>query len=68
MNLAYEGGSLTWQSYVKGTIAFLERDKSTLEESIRTIAEQENQMNIEILEKLLKYYDRPYAEAYNQPS
>lgn len=67
MKQSYEGGSLTWASYVSGTIAFLEKDKTSLLEALKTLGEQENQMNIEILEKFVKYFGESYSEAYNAP-
>jgi hypothetical protein len=65
MKQSYTGGSLTWASYVTGTIAFLEKDEAALKEALRVLGEQENQMNIEILEKFVKYFDKSYAEAYS---
>ena len=65
MKQSYEGGSITWASYVSGSIAFLEKDKATLIEALETLQKQDNQMNIEFLEKFVKYFDKPYSEAYN---
>jgi len=67
MKQSYEGGSTTWRCYVDGSIAFLERDRVALQRALNTLSEQENQMNLEVLEKLLKYFDRSYLEAYSQP-
>ena len=64
MKQAFEGGSLTWACYINGSIAFLEKDKAALQEALETLQKQDNQMNIEILEKFVKYFDRSYAEAY----
>ena len=50
MKQSYAGGSITWKCYVDGSIAFLQQD---------------NQMNIEILEKFVKYFDKSYMEAYS---
>ncbi len=65
MKQSYEGGSVTWSCYVSGSIAFLEKDKTSLEEALKTLRKQDNQMNIEILEKFLKYFDASYMEAYS---
>ena len=68
MKQSFEGGTVTWSCYVNGTIAFLEKDKASLLEALVTLKEQENQMNIEILERFLKYFDASYAEAMNNPN
>ncbi|MDH3650758.1 MAG: hypothetical protein OEQ53_13825 [Saprospiraceae bacterium] len=65
MKQSYAGGSKTWECYVTGTIAFLEKDKASLEEALFTLRKQDNQMNIEFLEKFVQYFDKPYKEAYN---
>jgi hypothetical protein len=61
----FDGSPVYWNCYVDGSIAFLERDKNALEENLRILEQQENQMNIEFLEKFVKYFDKPYWEAYN---
>lgn len=58
-------GPLFWKCYVEGSIAFLERDKAKLIESLELLKKQDNQMNIEFLEKFVKYFDRSYREAYS---
>ena len=54
-----------WKCYVEGTIAFLKKDKPKLLESLETLRQQDNQMNIRFLEKFVKYFDKSYREAYN---
>jgi hypothetical protein len=39
----------------------------SLHESLQILNEQENQMNIEFLEKFVKHFDKQYSEAYNSP-
>lgn len=68
MKQSYAGGPKYWECYVTGSIAFLERDKPKLEEALRVLWEQDNQMNVEILEKFVKYFDQSYAEAYSSPN
>ena len=65
MDQSYEGGSVTWECYVSGSIAFLEKDMDALQESLATLRAQENQMNIEILEKFVTHFDASYVQAYN---
>ena len=65
MKQSYAGGPIYWKCYVDGSIAFLEKDKPALEKALSTLRQQDNQMNIEFLEKFLKYFDQSYAEAYN---
>lgn len=57
--------SLPWKFYVDGSIAFLERDKPTLEAALDNLKAENNQMNLEFLEKFVKYFDLPYSEAYS---
>jgi hypothetical protein len=61
----WEGSPVYWNCYVDGSIAFLRGDKTTLGANLRLLGEQEIQMNIEFLEKFLKYFDKPYGEAYS---
>jgi len=65
MEKSYAGGSESWKSYVRGTIAFLEGDKPALKQALETLAEQEYQMNIDVLERLLEHFDGSYFDAYN---
>lgn len=62
-----EGYPLFWQCYVDGSIAFLNHDKEKLIQALETLKKQENQMNLDVLEKLLHHFDKPYWEAYNSP-
>nr|WP_321232743.1 hypothetical protein [uncultured Psychroserpens sp.] len=62
---AYEGGSKTWECYVTGSIAFLEKDKPKLREAIQVLKRQDNQMNLSILERFLKHFNASYTKAYN---
>ncbi len=63
MKLSYNGNNITWDSYVKGTIAFLEKDKPALLESITALRNQENKMNIQILEHMLDHFEMSYKDA-----
>ena len=65
MKQSYVGGSVTWKCYVDGSIAFLEKDKAGLEKALLTLQQQENQMNIEILGRFVKYFGESYAFAYS---
>lgn len=56
---------LFWKCYVDGSIAFLEKDKLKLVEALELLKKQDNQMNIEFLEKFVKYFDKSYKEAYS---
>ena len=53
---------------MSGTIAFLEGDTAALREELETLRAQDNQMNLHVLEKLAKYSDRSYREAYSSPN
>jgi len=59
-----ETSPIFWKCYVEGSIAFLEHDKPKLMQSLALLREQENQMNIEFLEKFVRHFDKPYWEAY----
>jgi len=65
MKQSYEGGSVTWASYVKGSIAFLEKDMESLKAALATLEAQENQMNIQFLRKFIVHFNKSYSEAYN---
>ncbi len=65
MKLSYRGDHVTWDSYVKGTIAFLEKDRTSLLQALDTLRKQENQMNIQILENMIKNFGKTYKEASN---
>lgn len=65
MQQSYIGDHPTWDSYVKGSIAFLKKDKPKLLEALETLRQQDNQMNLEFLEKFVKHFDKSYAEAYS---
>ena len=64
MEQAYAGGPIYWKCYVDGSIAFLKRDKPALEKAMQTLREQDNQMNLDVLERLFQYFDKSYPEAY----
>ena len=64
MKQSYVDGSKTWECYVNGTIAFLQKDKAALMESLEALSQQENQMNIEFLEKFVTNFEASYKEAY----
>lgn len=66
MKLSYlDGMSLYWKCYVDGSVAFLERDKQKLLDAYNLLKEQENQMNLDVLERLIDNYEKPYWKAYN---
>ena len=65
MEQSYAGGSDTWKCYVDGSIAFLKEDKGALMDAVGALSQQDNQMNLEFLEKFVKYFDLTYTEAYN---
>jgi hypothetical protein len=57
-----------WNDYVRGTIAFLQRDKAALIRHRDLVAEAAagvpaNQPNLRILDRLLVNFDQPYAVA-----
>ncbi len=60
-----ELSSIYWKCYVEGTIAFLNKDKTRLTESLETLKKQENQMNIEFLEKFVTHFNEQYWDAYH---
>ena len=66
MKLSYDGGTVSWECYVSGTIAFLERDKTKLQEAYDSLYNQNNIMNIEVLDRLIQNFDLSYKDAYSQ--
>ena len=66
MELSYlEGMPIFWKCYVDGSVAFLQRDKPKLLAATELLKEQDNQMNLEVLERLINDYDKSYWQAYN---
>jgi len=61
-------GLFDWNSYVLGTIAFLERDRDSLQNHRNELATPEksdaNKLNRSVLEGYLACFDETYAEAY----
>lgn len=59
---------LRWNAYVRATIAFLDKDMKHLEECRKEILEgptfDGEKANLDEVDRLIKYIDRPYAEAY----
>ncbi len=56
-----------WNAYARGTIAFLQKDRKELQENLWILEAQYNQVNIEFLDKFMKYFDSTYAFAYFAP-
>jgi hypothetical protein len=59
---------LRWNAYVRATIAFLNKDMKHLEECRKEILEgptfDGEKANLDVVDGLIKHFDRPYAEAY----
>jgi hypothetical protein len=53
-----------WNYYVKGSIAFMEKDKEGLNLYTDSLRNHDETMNIEVLERLQANFDKPYKEAY----
>jgi hypothetical protein len=66
MELSYlEGMPIFWKCYVDGSVAFLQRDKAKLLSAFELLKKQDNQMNLDVLERLIANYEESYWEAYN---
>ena len=59
---------LRWNAYVRATITFLNKDMKHLEECRKDILEgptfDGEKANLDVVDRLIKHFDRPYAEAY----
>lgn len=53
-----------WNAYVRGTIAFLKKEKSELIRQRAILARTPGQLNLDILDRLIENFDKPYAVAY----
>lgn len=68
--IAKEPGAspIRWNAYVRATIAFLERDRKKLTELREEIAKgpklQGVVPNLDVVDRLIEYFDEPYALAY----
>ncbi len=61
---ALSAHQIAWNHYVKGTIAFMRRDSVLLDRYIDSLQHHEVTMNIEVLERLRKNFDKAYKDAY----
>lgn len=63
---------IRWNAYVQATMAFLERDRKKLAELREVIADGPRLLggvpNLDVVERLLKCFDRPYSVAYRGKS
>jgi hypothetical protein len=59
---------IRWNAYVQATIAFLERDRKKLAKLREEIAKgpkvQGVVPNLDVVDRLIKYFDEPYGAAY----
>jgi hypothetical protein len=59
---------IRWNAYVLATIAFLERDRKKLTKLREEIAKgpklQGAVPNLDVVDRLIKYFDKPYSAAY----
>jgi hypothetical protein len=62
-------GDGKWNAYVRATIAFLEKDRDTLEASLKILERhQDNRMNainVRLVRGFIAAFDKPYNEAIN---
>lgn len=57
-----------WNTYVRGTHAFLTKDRPALDAAVTALSAQEgmrNQINARALRRLQTCFERPYREAYS---
>ncbi|MGH8469551.1 MAG: hypothetical protein ACREX3_03610 [Gammaproteobacteria bacterium] len=59
---------IRWNAYVRATIAFLERDRKILTSFREEIAKGRKLQgvvpNLDIVDRLIEYFDEPYSVAY----
>jgi hypothetical protein len=59
---------LRWNAYVRATIAFLDKDLNRLKECREEIAAgptfQGEKANLDVVDRLIDNFDKPYSEAY----
>ena len=59
---------LRWNAYVRATIAFLNKDTKRLKECREEIAAgptfQGEKANLDVVDRLIDNFDKPYSEAY----
>jgi hypothetical protein len=63
---------IRWNAYVRATIAFLERDRKKLAQLREEIAKgpklQGTVPNLDVVDRLIEYFDKPYSVAYRGKS
>jgi len=69
MNESTKDSSPSWQAYVAATKAFLHRDLPELRMQRGVLASlpdsPANKLNLSVVDRLIKYFEKPYAEAYS---
>lgn len=57
-----------WNAYVRGSIAFLKKDRATLVAAREEVSKStEGLINLKVLDGFLACFDKSYSEAYNTP-
>ena len=62
---SFQRERVDWNAYVRGTIAFLNGDKTELLKQRNILAKMPGQLNIEVLDRLIKHFGKSYSEAYS---
>jgi hypothetical protein len=60
----YKDGVDYWNSYVGATISFLQRDRAALLEEREELAATGTKLNLNVVDRLVKYFDESYLYAY----
>lgn len=64
------GSPISWNAYVRATIAFLERDRKKLTELREEIARGPKRQgvvpNLDVVDRLIEHFDKPYSVAYGK--
>jgi len=59
-----ETDGVPWNDYVRATIAFIDRDLSTLKDHRNRIAASTTQMNLRVVDDLIQFFNERYMVAY----
>lgn len=61
---SYEDAQPDWNAYVDATIAFLKNDKNSLLDARKKLEKIPGQMNLNVVDRLIKNFGRSYHDAY----
>ncbi len=63
-DVAESPGKRAWNYYVGGSIAFIKKDVATFDKYLDSLQNNDNQMNMNVMQRLKENFGKPYSQAY----